>query len=165
MRERILASGNHPIMAALAGTNDFCVINKGYRFPHIGGMTRLAIICRVDMRGRIFTRCRRSIMTGNTGLRDAGVIKRYGPGGRFMTRITGFRGWDMCHRVLANGNYPIMTALASADDFGVIYKGHRLPHIGAMTRLAVITGINVCYRVFTRCSRSIMTGNTGLRDA
>ena len=141
------------------------MINNRHGLPYIGGMTSFAVIGGVDVRGRILTRCSRSVMAGDTGLGDSSVIKGdASPVTGVMTGITRIRGWNVCHGILAGGNHPIMTTLTASNDFGMINKCYRFPDIGGMTRLAVITGINVCSRIFSNCRRIVVTADTATVD-
>ena len=90
------ADGNHSIVTAFAGADDFPVIHDGYRYPHRCAVTGFTQITSTDM-GAGFAGGKRAFMTGHTGLSERGVIDgRTDPGCRNVTGLAGGGSGNMC---------------------------------------------------------------------
>ena len=79
-----------------------------------------------------------------------------------MAHLTSFGGGYVSN-ALTNGNHPIMTTLATADDLRMIHqRTHRHPGRINVAGLAQIGSIDV-RRALANRQRTIVTGDTGLR--
>lgn len=127
---RTLAGGDHSVMTRLAGSQYFGMIHQRiHRSPRREYVTGLAKVGGVDMRGA-FARCRGAVMTGDTGIGNARVIKRCDqPVDGGVTHIASSRR-RYVRRRLADGNHAVMTGFASAVDLRVIHRGDWRPTDG-----------------------------------
>ena len=106
-------------------------------------MTSFTQVSGIDMSGG-FSGSRHTVMAGDTGIGNAGVIKRWHqPVSGQVANIT-----SLCSRnvrcTLTDGNHTIMTGLTAADDFRMVHqRAYGNPCCTDMAGFAKITGINM----------------------
>ena len=125
---RILASGNGPIMTALAGAAGFVVIHRRYRRPGRIDMTRLTQVGGIHMGLRILAANKRVIVATNTGSCRCTVIKAGDiPVIRGVADVAGLCRRNVRDRILTRRDHSIMTTFTGTNHLGMINGNNRYP--------------------------------------
>ena len=146
---RVFAGGRDAIMTGTAGAQNLRVVDRQYGSPDVRAMAIFADIGRLNVRGT-FAGCFDTVVAAGAVAGDTAVIKGcWQPAGRRVTVVAGIAAGNV-RRVFARGRDAVLTGDAGADDMRVIYVKLWRKHIGRMTVIADVRGVQVRWTVARR---------------
>ena len=154
-----LARGHYTVVATLAGTHGFVMIDGNSRRPGVAVVAGFADVTGENMTDAL-SRGRNTVVTGNAGLRSSTVIKAANK--PVTAAVTGFARFDgrNMRRSFAGGDYAVVATVAGAEHLGMIDQGiDWRPGNVVMTCFAHFTAGNVRGRFATGC-HAIVAANT-----
>jgi len=139
---RRLASGDHAVVAAGAGTDDLEVVHAHQRHPERRAMAGVTGIRAAYVLGAL-SGGTDAVVAAHAIASNTNVVEiRRNPGVGGMTIVTGLLALNVVRR-LTGRNDAVVAGLAATQNLKVIDPDHRHPHCGAVTAFAHTGRANV----------------------